>query len=123
MQKAEKSIRFYQNIKATTADGNQLVQSELEKLKRQFEDKQMIESQVKRIKWTDIKTNPGRKALIIGVVFALLSNFSGSFVIITFVHNIFKEAGSILSENESALIIATIQLGGLDNFQNFGKDF
>ena len=69
-------------------------------------------SWTKRINLSDFTTNPGRKAMIIGIVLALANHFSGSFAIITYAAEIFKTTGSIFSENESALIIAAIQLCG-----------
>lgn len=69
-------------------------------------------SAIKRIKFTDLTTNPGRKALIIGIVLALANHFSGSFAIITYAAEIFQATGSIFTENQSALVIAAIQLCG-----------
>lgn len=67
---------------------------------------------MKRIKLSDLTKNPGRKALTIGVVLALANHFSGSFAIITYAAEIFQATGSIFTENQSALIIAAIQLCG-----------
>lgn len=112
MQKAEKSIRFYKNINEDTVDADKLVQNEIDKLKDQIKDKEMDGSAIKRIKLSDLTTNPGRKAITIGIVLALANHFSGSFAIITYAAEIFQTTGSIFSENESALIIAAIQLCG-----------
>lgn len=88
------------------------MQNEIDKLKDQIKDKEADGSSVKRIKFSDLTTNPGRKALIIGTVLALANHFSGSFAIITYAAEIFQATGSIFSENQSALIIAAIQLCG-----------
>lgn len=112
LQEAEKSIRFYQNIKETTDDANKLVKNEIEKLKRQIEVKQTNESNRSKITWTDLTTNPGRKAMIIATVLAFVNHFSGAYTLIVYAATIFEEAGSIFSASESALFIGAIQLSG-----------
>lgn len=109
LQKAEKSIRFYKNITEITDDGDKLVQNEIEKLKRQIKD--FEKSTTRRLKLTDLTTNPGRKAMIIGIVLSLANNLCGTFII-TYAAKIFGATGSVFSENESALIVAVILLCG-----------
>lgn len=81
-------------------------------MKEQIRNRELDGSTGQRIKLSDLTTNPGRKVMIIGVVLALANHFSGSFAIITYAAEIFQSTGSIFSENESALIIAAIQLCG-----------
>lgn len=63
--------------------------------------------------WSDFGVNPGRKALTISIVLGLLGHISGSFAIINYTATIFKKSGSILSANESALVIGIVQLVGV----------
>lgn len=66
------------------------------------------------MKWEDLITNPGRKALTLGVILAVLGHVSGSFAIINYTAIIFKKSGSkILSADESALVIGIVQLVGV----------
>lgn len=56
--------------------------------------------------------NPGRKAITIGLVLCMLNHFSGNFVLLNYTANIFKMSGSVLSPNESALVVACVQFIG-----------
>lgn len=53
-----------------------------------------------------------KKGLIIGIVIICVSQLSGIFPLIIYTATIFKEAGSNLSPNMSAIIVAGIQLVG-----------
>ena len=90
----------------TTVD-EKLINDEIEHLKSQI---QKFQNRKKSVKFSDLIENPGRKALIIGTYLVALSHISGSFSLINYGASIFHEAGSILSSNESALIIGVIQL-------------
>lgn len=112
LQKAEQSIRFYQNIHG---DGNgNLVKAEIEKLENLIGAK-TGEAAKRSVKWEDIASNPGRKALIIGVVLAISGHISGNFAIINYAASIFQKAGSedFLPANESAIVIGVVQLFGV----------
>lgn len=91
-----------------------LIQEEIERLKNQigkfskFDDGSSEKMADNSFKWKNLISNPGRKALIIGVVLALLNHISGNFALINYAGTIFKESGSIISENESALVVAVI---------------
>lgn len=52
---------------------------------------------------------PGRKAMTIGIFLAALDQLSGNFALLSYTANIFASAGSVLSPNESALIVGAIQ--------------
>lgn len=72
------------------------------------------EAAKRSVKWEDLTSNPGRKAIIIGVVLAISGHISGSFAIINYTATIFKKSGSeFLSANESALVIGVVQLVGV----------
>lgn len=53
-----------------------------------------------------------RKGLIIGIVIICVSQLSGIFPLIIYTATIFKESGSNLSPNISAIVVAAIQLIG-----------
>lgn len=57
-------------------------------------------------------TKPALKGISIGLFLMFLNQFSGCFAIITYAADIFKRSGSILSPNQSSIIVATIQLLG-----------
>lgn len=62
--------------------------------------------------WSDLIKNPGRKAILIGIFLAALTSFSGGIALISYSATIFKEAGSLISSNESALVVGIIQFIG-----------
>lgn len=84
-QKAEQSIRFYQNIHG---GDNQRVKAEIEKLEDLIGAK-AGEAARKSVKCKDFTLNPGRKAIIIGVVLAISGHISGSFAIVNYTGMIF----------------------------------
>ncbi|XP_059221136.1 facilitated trehalose transporter Tret1 isoform X2 [Stomoxys calcitrans] len=53
-----------------------------------------------------------RKALIIGIILMAINQFSGCFVMLNYTATIFKQAGSNLPPNESAIVVGVIQLLG-----------
>lgn len=114
LQEAEKSIQFYHNLNEIT--DIELIEEKIIQLKIQIgssakiDDRsaESVKSVGKLVKWKDLILNPGRRALIIGIVLALLNHISGNFALINYAATIFKEAGSIISENESAMIIGII---------------
>lgn len=72
------------------------------------------ESAKRSVKWEDLTSNPGRKALIIGVVLAISGHISGSFAIINYNATIFQKSKSdFLSANDSALVVGIVQLVGV----------
>lgn len=50
--------------------------------------------------------------MIIGIVLAALNHITGSYALLSYTATIFKESGSIISPNESALVVGVIQLIG-----------
>lgn len=102
-QEARRSIRFYQNIDVKDV---RLIDAEIERLMRQIGS---VESSKKMIKWSELRKNPGKKAMIIGIVLGVLNHFSGNYALISYTATIFEASESIISPNESALIVSFIQ--------------
>lgn len=88
-----------------------LLQQELTKLKNTIGSKSS-KSEKNTLDWSELLKNPTRKAFIIGIVLALLSRCCGMFAMISYTAYIFNEAGSSMSPNTSAIIVALIQLVG-----------
>lgn len=73
-QEAEKSIRFYQNMQKN--QDYELLQLEINKLKSAFDNsKSEKPNDVNSFKWSELTSNPGRKAMIIGIVLMVLNQF------------------------------------------------
>lgn len=87
---------------------NEFVEQEMEKLKSLFDDDSKTKSSTK---WSDLTINPGKRA-IIGIAFHSMWHFSGTTILMMYTATIFKSSGSVISENESALLIAFIQFIG-----------
>lgn len=66
MQVAERSIRFYQNIKETSGD-RKMIKMEIDRLKGIVNDIH-TESTENSFDWSVLKTGIARKALTIGIV-------------------------------------------------------
>ncbi|KAG4076487.1 hypothetical protein HA402_014451 [Bradysia odoriphaga] len=111
IKEAEKSIRFYKNLRANP-EANKIVQIEMENIKSGMTQAQTEIANKSPAKLSDFLTNPGRKAMIIGIVLAALNQLSGAFVLIAYAGTVFQKSGSALSPNDSALIIGFIQLIG-----------
>ncbi|XP_031622894.1 facilitated trehalose transporter Tret1-like isoform X2 [Contarinia nasturtii] len=108
ISEAERSIRFYQNLKKD-AD-YEVLQSEMNKLKNSLQGDSTKKSV--SIKWCDLTSGAGRKAMTIGIVLAALNQLCGCFAMLQYTANIFKEAGSAMSPNMSAIVVGVIQLIG-----------
>lgn len=79
-QEAEKSIQFYQNLNAKDKD-YELLQSEVNRLKGSLCGDKSGKSD-ESMKFSDLTVAPGRKAMLIGIVLALLNQFSGCFAML-----------------------------------------
>lgn len=101
-------MRFYQNLHG---ENHEQLHLQINKLKSNFE-KNIEKSEDKSLRWSDFTKKEAKKALLIGVVLVTLSQCSGCFALINYTANIFEEAGSSLSPNESAIIVGVIQLIG-----------
>lgn len=84
----------------------------MDMLKDSVVDKNSNESHESRMEWSDLMTNPGRKAMIIGIALAALNQLSGCFAMISYTASIFEAAESAMDPNTSAIIIGVIQLLG-----------
>lgn len=106
-KESEKSIQFFQNI---DANDRKSIDEHIEKLKRQIDNDDTPDKQMEWSALTALmKTNLGKRSMIIGICLAILTHLSANFVLIDFTPNIFEIAGTGLSANESSLIEATIQ--------------
>lgn len=85
-QEAENAIRFYQNL--TTSHSDYLIlQIEMKKVQRAFQD----EEAKAKFKWSDLKVKPASRAIIIGIVFAAFSQFTGCFALLQYTATIFEQ--------------------------------
>lgn len=57
-------------------------------------------------------TPVARKAFLISIVLMALNQFCGCFAMLHYTASIFKESGSNLSPNMSAIVVGVIQLAG-----------
>lgn len=64
------------------------------------------------IKWSDVVTGVGKKAMLIGIVLSLLNQLCGCFAMMQYTANIFKAAGSNMAPNMCAIVVGIIQLLG-----------
>lgn len=85
----------------------------MDRLKRQIDydgnrTKSMVWSERSKL----LARNPGKKAMIVGIVLAILTHFSGNFVFMDYTASIFRSVGSLFAPNQSALIVASIQFVG-----------
>lgn len=106
-QQAENSIRFYQRIRGNKNE-KQFLECEMNKLKSTCYSK----SGDDRLKLSDFKSSEARKAMLIGMVLASLNQLCGSFAMLNYTASIFKESGSNMSPNMSAIVVGVIQLIG-----------
>lgn len=108
-KEAKKSISFYKNQDDTTQIGAHEIQLEIEKIKRALdENNKMIE----KSEWTTESIVIARRAMISGIVLAILFIYCGVTPMISYTATIFQETGSSLSPNMSAIVVGGIQLIG-----------
>lgn len=93
-------------------DDSALLQLEMEKLKNSVKDLNTKHSNNKSLKWSDFKTKPGSKALILGTIFALLTVLTGCSALNSYAATFFKESGSSFSPNMSAIFLGVIHIFG-----------
>lgn len=110
IEKAEKSIRFYQNTSGNEHE-NEAIQAEIEKLKATLTTK-TERSCENSFNWRNLLTPEARKALMIGIYLSALNQFSGCCAMLFYIAYIFSLSGSHLTPNMSAILVGTIQLIG-----------
>lgn len=90
----------------------ELLEIEINKLKNTFNSSAAEKSDGSSFKWSELTSGPGRKAITIGIVLMIVNQFSGCFPMLSYIASIFKDAGSNLSPNMSAMIVGAVQLLG-----------
>lgn len=98
-------------MRSPTTD-QKLIDMEIERLRSTLNNDVQKKSNQSSFKWSDFLVRPGRKALIIGIVLAALNHITGSYALLNYTATIFEASGSIISPNESALVVGIIQLIG-----------
>lgn len=81
----------------------QLLQVEMKKLQGSLNDAEAQTTGNSSFGWSELFENPGRKAMTIGIVLASLNQFCGVFAMLQYTSDIFRDAGSSLSPNMSAI--------------------
>lgn len=74
------SNQFYQNV-------------HMDQLKTTISDSKADDNR-NSFKWSDVTSNPGRKAILIGIFLIVLCYFSGILQLLSYSASIFKETGS-----------------------------
>lgn len=88
----------------------ELLQIELNKLQLSQQTKCLgAES---KLCWSDFTSIVARKAMLIGLMLAILNQLCGCFALINYTATICQESGSNLSPNASAIVIGAIQFFG-----------
>lgn len=109
---AEKSIRFYKNLRKT--DEHQiLLDFEINKIQTTLVNNQIENQNKTSMTWSDFTTKPAPKAIMIGVVLIVLNTYNGNVTLSNYTKYIFDETGSTLSTDLSAIVTAVIQLVGV----------
>lgn len=91
----------------------ELVQQEITKLKSTFGINPISKCNEKTaLNLSDFKSKSARRAMAIGVVLVALNQFCGCFAMLNYTATIFKESGSNMSPNMSAIVVGVIQLAG-----------
>ncbi|KAG4079556.1 hypothetical protein HA402_006464, partial [Bradysia odoriphaga] len=108
MVAAEKSIRFYRNLRI---DDTAAIEETMEHLKQAVAEAQGNVN-TSQLRMSDVTTRPGSRAMLIAIVLVLLNQFSGVFTLMNYSAEIFQQSGSLLSENLSSVIVQSIQAIG-----------
>lgn len=106
---AEKSLRYYKNIKEHNKE-------ELEQFKADFNElkESIILSKCKsNSSCGNLCTKSSMKGLLLGLVLMIVLNFGGPFTILTYASLIFAEAHSSMDPNTNTIIIAMFQIIGI----------
>lgn len=111
IKEAEKSLCYFRNCKSSGKELPQTVKIEFDKL---IENNSSLSSNAKdmKISLKDFVEPKARKAFMIGFALMAINQLCGCFVMINYTATIFKQSGSNLSPNMSAIIVGIIQLFG-----------
>ncbi|XP_037811226.1 facilitated trehalose transporter Tret1-like [Lucilia sericata] len=111
IKEAEKSLCYFRNCKFSGKEIPQTVKIDLEKL---MESNTLTNPNSKDISISlkDFVEPKARKAFIIGIALMAINQFCGCFAMLNYTATIFKESGSNLTPNMSAIIVGVIQLLG-----------
>ncbi|XP_054742915.1 facilitated trehalose transporter Tret1 isoform X1 [Anastrepha obliqua] len=112
IKKAEKSLKYFRNIRALSHELPEHFKFELDKLKGEGKQDDDDNDNSNSLTWKDINTPSTRKAFMIGLGIITLMQFSGCFAMLNYSGSIFKESGSSLSPTISTIIVGFIQLVG-----------
>lgn len=92
-----KSIQFYQNA---------------DPCPKSIKSNSEIDNSRNTFKWSDITSNPGRKAMIISVFLTSLYGLCGISAILNYLKLVFDKTGSTISPKTSTLVIGIILVIG-----------
>ncbi|XP_031622892.1 facilitated trehalose transporter Tret1-like [Contarinia nasturtii] len=109
---AEKSIKFYQNLNVNNDKDFKHLQSEMNRLQNTIANVNEDKTSDNSFKWSDLTVAPGKNAMMIGIVLVLLNQFCGCVAMLNYTAKIFKDAGSNMDPNMSAIVVGIIQLIG-----------
>lgn len=109
---AEKSIRFYKNLRKT-AQHQIVLEFEIKKIQAALADNEIQNQNKASVTWSDFTTKTSCKAILIGVVLIILFTYNGNITLSNYTKQIFDETGSNLSTDVSSICVAVIQLIGV----------
>ncbi|KAL5275947.1 hypothetical protein ACFFRR_001648 [Megaselia abdita] len=90
---------------------SEVIMKELERMKDEVNSVDEKKSD-RGVSWSDFTPSTTIKAMTIGIVLMCLNQFCGIFAMLNYTASIFEQAGSSLSPNMSAIIVAFIQVIG-----------
>lgn len=109
LKKAKQSISYYKNIRATDKDSDHTLELEIDRLKSALGNSKSVNN---NSDWTPETTTIARRAMLTGIVLVVLYIYSGITPMTFYAATIFKETGSNLSANMSAIVVGVIQFVG-----------
>ncbi|XP_061391180.1 facilitated trehalose transporter Tret1 [Musca vetustissima] len=108
---AEKSLCFFRNISYQNSETDPKIKLELQNLMEKRGDHTMEKSET-NASLRDFAEPKARKALWIGIALMAINQLCGCFVMLNYTATIFKNSGSTLPPNQSAIVVGVIQLVG-----------
>uniref|UniRef100_A0A1L8DF24 Putative facilitated trehalose transporter tret1 n=1 Tax=Nyssomyia neivai TaxID=330878 RepID=A0A1L8DF24_9DIPT len=104
---AEASFRFYKNVSENAVD------NKIKEDFRKVQEQQMkSQSREEKLQFKDFTTPAAKKGFVIGIGLMLLTQFCGCFAFVNYTATIFKESGSELDPNISAIVLGMVQIFG-----------